>query len=133
MYSIHLECFNIVHTHGHSFQVLYRSPPNAGVFNPRRMPAIRPNPVRRDVIVVNAGGYAVIAFRADNPGCWFLCVPQMNEITSSHCHIDWHLVSGMIAQFVEAPLQIQWRIQVPHQISKQCISQGIPISGPGNG
>ena len=40
--------------------------------------------IRKDVIIVPAGGYVVVDFLADNPGWWFL-----------HCHIDAHLSSGM--------------------------------------
>jgi hypothetical protein len=40
--------------------------------------------IRKDVIIVPAGGYVVVDFVADNPGWWFL-----------HCHIDSHLTSGM--------------------------------------
>ena len=42
--------------------------------------------VRKDTIMVPAGGYVVIEFRADNPGYWFM-----------HCHIDPHLEMGMAA------------------------------------
>ena len=38
---------------------------------------------QKDVIVVPAGGYAVIRFVADNPGLWFL-----------HCHQVWHVNNG---------------------------------------
>lgn len=36
--------------------------------------------------------YAVIRFKADNPGTW-----QM------HCHVEVHTVSGLIATIIEAP------------------------------
>ena len=42
--------------------------------------------VRKDTIMVPAGGYVVIEFLADNPGYWFM-----------HCHIEPHLVRGMAA------------------------------------
>ena len=60
-----------VHLHGHSFQVLHRSDENEGHFDPSKMPPIPANPVRRDVLLVKAGGYAILAFRADNPGAWY--------------------------------------------------------------
>jgi iron transport multicopper oxidase len=63
---------NQVHLHGHSFQVLSRSDEGVGHYDPSNPPEFPQNPVRRDVILVNAGGYALIAFRADNPGAWFL-------------------------------------------------------------
>ena len=67
---------NIVHLHGHSFQVLYRSDADEEPFDPEHPPMFPANPVRRDVLLVNGGGYAILAFRADNPGAWFLLVPN---------------------------------------------------------
>ena len=40
--------------------------------------------IRKDTVIVPAGGYIVIAFQADNPGYWFL-----------HCHIEVHQLEGM--------------------------------------
>ena len=40
--------------------------------------------VRKDTVMVPAGGYVVIDFIADNPGYWFL-----------HCHIETHQLEGM--------------------------------------
>ena len=61
----------VVHIHGHAFQVLYRSDEGAGYFDLNNLPVFPDNPVRRDVILVKAGGYAILAFRADNPGVWY--------------------------------------------------------------
>jgi iron transport multicopper oxidase len=47
-----------------------------------------------------------------------------------HCHIDWHVISGMAAQFIEAPLEMQKRIVVPDTFKAQCQQAGIQISGP---
>ncbi|XP_028396787.1 multicopper oxidase abr1-like [Dendronephthya gigantea] len=40
--------------------------------------------IRKDVIIIPAGGYVVVRFRAKNPGWWIM-----------HCHIDPHLNNGM--------------------------------------
>ena len=40
--------------------------------------------VRKDTVMVPAGGYVVINFISDNPGWWFL-----------HCHIEIHQLQGM--------------------------------------
>ena len=40
--------------------------------------------IRKDTVIVPAGGYVVIRFLADNPGYWFM-----------HCHIEPHLLDGM--------------------------------------
>ena len=45
---------------------------------------VNPTTVRKDAVIVPAGGYAVVDIIADNPGYWFL-----------HCHIDGHLNNGM--------------------------------------
>lgn len=88
-------------------------------------PAINPplvegqvNPVRRDTVQVPPEGSATIRFRADNPGAWFF-----------HCHIEWHLESGLALTFIEAPLMMQQQLQIPSYISDQCIAQGSAASG----
>jgi iron transport multicopper oxidase len=56
-----------MHLHGHQFQVVERSDPKAGKFSGTysKLPA---TPIRRDTIMVQNEGYAVVRFRADNPG-----------------------------------------------------------------
>ena len=48
--------------------------------------------IRKDTIIVPAGGYVVVEFLADNPGWWFL-----------HCHIDAHSNTGMAIAVNELP------------------------------
>jgi len=36
----------------------------------------------------------------------------------------------MVAQIIEAPLEMQKRLVVPKQVTDQCQAAGIPISGP---
>ena len=38
----------------------------------------------KDTLLIPAGGYAVVYFKTDNPGWWFL-----------HCHIEVHQLEGM--------------------------------------
>jgi hypothetical protein len=47
-----------------------------------------------------------------------------------HCHIDWHVLIGMIAQFVEAPDVLQKITIVPQEIIDQCAVQGINLDVP---
>jgi FtsP/CotA-like multicopper oxidase with cupredoxin domain len=61
------------HLHGHSFRVLGKP----GGLN-------LTDPVLKDTINVPAKGEVVIQWLADNPGRWFF-----------HCHIEWHLATGM--------------------------------------
>jgi hypothetical protein len=109
---------NVVHLHGHTFQVLYRSPPNTK-YNDQIFYPIDQTPVRRDVIVVPPRGFVILAFRADNPGIWFLYAPYLFS-DPRHCHIDWHVLMGMIAQFVEAPDVMQTQLKIPSQLRRQC-------------
>jgi len=76
--------------------------------------------MRRDTITLPGGSSATLRIVADNPGAWLF-----------HCHIDWHLSSGLAVQFIEAPLQIQERAvgQFPSSLDEQCAMQGIPQSG----
>lgn len=48
------------------------------------------NPPRRDVALLPAAGYLVIAFETDNPGAWLM-----------HCHIGWHTSEGFAIQILE--------------------------------
>ena len=44
----------------------------------------------KDTLLIPAGGYAVVYFKANNPGYWFL-----------HCHIEPHVLGGMSAVIAE--------------------------------
>ncbi|KAI0398570.1 multicopper oxidase [Xylariaceae sp. FL0594] len=104
-----------MHLHGHDFYVLGRSAPlnvplsllqllgllltgglaqYTNVFNPLTDLGTLNfnNPVRRDVTMLPALGYLVIAFQTDNPGNWLF-----------HCHIAWHVSGGLSMAFVEQP------------------------------
>lgn len=56
--------------------------------------------VLKDTINIPSNGYAVVRFRANNPGFWLI-----------HCHFDWHMAMGMSlilqvgepSDFVKAP------------------------------
>ena len=45
---------------------------------------IRSKTVRKDTVIIPAGGYAIVYLRANNPGYWLL-----------HCHIEPHQLGGM--------------------------------------
>jgi iron transport multicopper oxidase len=74
--------------------------------------------MRRDVFWVRPNGSFVIRFRADNPGIWLF-----------HCHIEWHLASGLISTFVEAPLEIQKTISIPTNHYDVCAAGATPTTG----
>uniref|UniRef100_A0A1X7U061 Plastocyanin-like domain-containing protein n=1 Tax=Amphimedon queenslandica TaxID=400682 RepID=A0A1X7U061_AMPQE len=46
--------------------------------------SISPTAPLKDTLLIPAGGYAVVYFKTDNPGWWFL-----------HCHIEVHQLEGM--------------------------------------
>ena len=75
-----------IHLHGHDFYVLGAG---SGTFNNSQKLSYS-NPPRRDVAMLPASGYLVMAFITDNPGAWLM-----------HCHIAWHIGLGLGAQFLE--------------------------------
>ena len=62
--------------------------------------------VRKDTVIVPAGGYVVIAFVADNPGYWFL-----------HCHIEVHQLEGM-AVIIQEYGETEHNYNLPKDINK---------------
>lgn len=105
------------HLHGHNFQLLYRSPEDAGVFIEDESITFPTVPMRRDTVVVRGNGNIVLRFRADNPGVWLF-----------HCHIEWHMDQGLVATFVEAPAQLQG-LQIPADHLAACEAAGTPARG----
>ncbi|KAJ3270860.1 hypothetical protein HK104_004832 [Borealophlyctis nickersoniae] len=63
-------------------------------------------------------GSAVIRFRADNPGIWLF-----------HCHIQWHMETGLVATFIEAPAQMQQTVKPPPFVYDQCNKLGVKTLG----
>ena len=77
------------------------------------------SPMRRDTVLIYGNGYAVIRFKADNPG-----------IILFHCHIEWHVEAGLTATFVEAPKELQGlNLVIPESHKDACRKQGISMSG----
>ena len=108
------------HLHGHNFQVIERSPPQAGAFGTYAA-NLSSIPVRRDTIMVNPNGYAVIRFQASNPGVW-----------SFHCHIEWHVSSGLVATMIEAPDHLK-DLKIPENHLENCRAYGMAIAGNAGG
>ncbi|KAK1985209.1 multicopper oxidase [Colletotrichum cereale] len=108
------------HLHGHDFQALYRAPEEGGTFadsnvTEANFPAV---PMRRDTLVVWPNGNIVLRFRANNPGVWLF-----------HCHIEWHVTSGLLATFVEAPLDLQKTLSIPQNHLDVCAAANVPTAG----
>ena len=62
--------------------------------------------IRKDTVMVPAGGYVVINFKSDNPGHWFL-----------HCHIEVHQLEGM-AVIINEALEQQKRLTIPGNLNR---------------
>ncbi|PIA54504.1 hypothetical protein AQUCO_00900805v1 [Aquilegia coerulea] len=76
-----------MHFHGFDFYVLAQGFGNYDpVDDPKKFNLV--NPQKRNTIAVPIGGWAVIRFRADNPGVWFV-----------HCHLETHLPWGLDMAF----------------------------------
>ncbi|ETS73657.1 hypothetical protein PFICI_14603 [Pestalotiopsis fici W106-1] len=75
-----------IHLHGHDFFILAQG---TGTYS-TDVTLNLDNPPRRDVAMLPASGYLVMAWETDNPGVWLL-----------HCHIGWHTSEGFALQFVE--------------------------------
>ncbi|KAJ4329018.1 hypothetical protein N0V84_000590 [Fusarium piperis] len=78
-----------LHLHGHDFALLAQGN-DSTLLGKNEVTLKFDNPPRRDVALIPAGGYLVVAFRADNPGSWLF-----------HCHIAWHASSGLALQIME--------------------------------
>ena len=105
------------HLHGHQFQVLQRTDVDGGYFNGTIGDLGHP-PVRRDTIMVQNYGHAVIRFKADNPGVWLL-----------HCHIEWHVEAGLIATIIEAPETFEQVEAPPKDHLAVCAAYPDPSNG----
>ncbi|CAE7030771.1 hypothetical protein P3342_006452 [Pyrenophora teres f. teres] len=108
------------HLHGHVFQVVTRSAPDSGPYDPSNTTTPSPTPMRRDTILVYPNGHIVLRFRSDNPGVWLF-----------HCHIEWHVASGLTATMIEAPLAVQAQLKdnIPADHWKVCEEKGVLTKG----
>ncbi|MCJ1287871.1 hypothetical protein MMC26_007223 [Xylographa opegraphella] len=95
-----------IHLHGHDFAILEQSekPYQIGVLNLKL-----DNPPRRDVALLPADGYLVLAFKSDNPGAWLM-----------HCHIAWHASGGLALQILENEAQIRMSEQQKRDLKNTC-------------
>lgn len=66
------------------------------------------NPVRRDVTTIEAFGWTLVRFVADNPGVWLF-----------HCHMIWHAEAGMAMQFASR-LDLMRNWTIPEENTKLC-------------
>ncbi|CAG8685777.1 2839_t:CDS:2, partial [Dentiscutata erythropus] len=93
------------HLHGHVFWVLGQggngTTPDYDKLNTK-------DPIQRDVTTIPASGWTIIRFISDNPGVW-----------GFHCHIEWHVQSGLVSQFVTQPEKIK-KLKAPDDWKALC-------------
>ncbi|KAK3062815.1 hypothetical protein LTS18_003301 [Coniosporium uncinatum] len=104
-----------MHLHGHQFQVVARG---SGDYtgNEPNLPRV---PMKRDTVATVPNGHLVLRFRADSPGVWLF-----------HCHMEWHVETGMLATIIESPDKLQASgIKIPQQHLDICHQQNIKTEG----
>ncbi|KAI8632680.1 multicopper oxidase [Xylariaceae sp. FL1651] len=106
------------HLHGATFQVIARNGMGEGYYPGGHLTAPHPNPLRRDTVMINAGGFVALRFKADNPG-----------VKLTHCHIEWHVEAGLTATIIVAPDILQQTIKIPQDHLDACKRQNIPTKG----
>ncbi|RIB07824.1 Multicopper oxidase [Gigaspora rosea] len=88
------------HLHGHVFWVLgigqNGTSPDYKFLNTK-------DPIQRDTVTVPPQGWAILRFVSDNPGVW-----------GFHCHIEWHVQSGLVMEFVTQPDKIR-ELKAPYE------------------
>jgi len=99
-----------MHLHGHKFWVLAQGHgyPPSNLFASLDLE----NPLRRDTASVEAFGWTLLRFVADNPGVW-----------AFHCHVSWHAEAGLLMQFVTRAEEVAgWKL--PEQNERLCSLEG---------
>ncbi|GAA0185460.1 oxidase [Lithospermum erythrorhizon] len=77
-----------MHLHGFDFHVLAQGYGNYDpATDPQKFNLV--NPQLRNTVAVPIGGWAVVRFRANNPGVWFM-----------HCHLEVHVPWGLAGVFI---------------------------------
>jgi iron transport multicopper oxidase len=109
------------HLHGHQFQVLHRPFSGTGRYPGKSIAHLNPTPPSRDTVGVMANSYAILRFKADNPGVFLF-----------HCHIEWHVEMGLTATIIEAPEMLR-NIPIPQDHIDNCKALGIPYQGNAGG
>lgn len=99
------------HLHGHQFFILATG--SSGDFQWSSYPSLNlTNPMRRDTMTVDAYGWSLIRFVADNPGMW-----------PFHCHISWHVEAGLLMQFMSrTDIMRTWTL--PEDVVGLCEADG---------
>ncbi|KAG1675974.1 hypothetical protein FOA52_014218 [Chlamydomonas sp. UWO 241] len=105
-----------MHLHGHKFWLLGIG---EGVYNATlNEPSLNKyNPMLRDTMTLPVGSWAVLRFRADNPGVW-----------PFHCHNMWHAFMGQQMYIIEGAGHWPPRPDGFPTCSKKCINNFAPFT-----
>ncbi|KAJ1552120.1 hypothetical protein HK405_012580, partial [Cladochytrium tenue] len=95
-----------LHVHGHDWFVLATG---TGTFSGNITALIGTNVPRRDVVIMPAQGYAVLALPLDNPGVWLM-----------HCHIAFHASEGLALEFLERIDEVPGKVGVDDAWAQTC-------------
>lgn len=113
-----------IHLHGYKYFVLaqgHGSPERVsrlGSYDwanvaPMYMSLDLSNPLRRDTASVEAYGWILLRFVADNPGAW-----------AFHCHVSWHTEAGLLMQFLTRTEMVQ-EMKLPESHAALCAAHGL--------
>lgn len=96
-----------LHLHGYHFHVMAKGRPHEGRYNVKEH-VLRRDGVKRDTVWIHAHSWIVLRFTGSNVGVWPM-----------HCHIDWHMLSGMMVNFVVGREQLR-EGGVPEEARRLC-------------
>lgn len=111
-----------MHLHGHKFWVLGTGSGDFPYRSVNDAPGSLINlddPPYRDTVELPASGWAAIRYLTDNPGAWLL-----------HCHLQWHLVSGMAVVLVEGDDRLPGLLTRSNGTSTLSLNSGTSSSPP---
>ncbi|CAG8443210.1 14651_t:CDS:2 [Acaulospora morrowiae] len=98
------------HLHGHTFWIVAQGV--VGSYN-QSLSSLEydyDNPVLRDTLTIKELSLTVIRYYANNPGVWLF-----------HCHVEWHVEMGMVAQLIELPDALR-NLSIPESVTSLCHS-----------
>lgn len=113
-----------MHLHGYKYFVLAQgrgAPRVNSIMDPFDIENLAPtynaldlsNPLRRDTVSVEAFGWILLRFVADNPGAW-----------AFHCHVSWHTEAGLLMQFLTRTDKLAG-MQIPEANAALCAAEGL--------
>ncbi|CAG8562556.1 7678_t:CDS:2 [Cetraspora pellucida] len=99
------------HLHGHAFWVVCQGDPGTNTNSRSSLKCNYNDPPKRDIVTLKPLSLTAIRYVADNPGVW-----------AFHCHIEWHVEMGMVAQLIESPEILTSKLipNMPEEVAELC-------------